>query len=88
MTALGGFLGDLEKSWGHLGWNVGHLGEVLEPLGDVLGAYKVVLGGSWAVLGRSWRLSRTILEAFLMIFAFLKQLMKIAKNLGKPMVFH
>ena len=71
-------------SWGS--W--GHLGEVLEPLGDVLGPYRVVLGGSWAVLGRSWRLSRTILEDFWMIFAFLKQLTKIAKNLGKPMVFH
>ena len=57
MGALGGVLDALERSWGHLEWN-------LEPLGDALGPYWVVLGGSWAVLGRSWMLSGTILEAF------------------------
>ena len=64
MDALGGILSVLERSWGHLGWNLGHLGRVLEPLGDVLGPSWDVLGGSCGVLGWPWRLPGTILEAF------------------------
>ena len=58
MSALDGVLEVLEKSWGHLGWNLGHLGNVLGTSGDVL-------GGFWGVLRRPWRLPETILEAFL-----------------------
>ena len=88
MGALGGILGVLERSWGHLGWNLEHLGRVLESLGHLLGPSWGVLGVSWECFGRSWRLPATILEAFLEDSVHLKQFMKIVKNLGKPMVFH
>ena len=85
MSALGIILGFLERSWGHLGWNLEHLGNIWGHLGPSWN----VLGASWKVFGRPWELPRAILEAFLIDFVLrLKQFMKIAKNLEKPMVFH
>ena len=81
-------MGVLERSWGHLGWNLGRLGRVLEPLGDILGPSWSVLGGSWRVLGGLGGFQKLSGKLFLRIFLFLKQFMEIAKNLGKPMVFH
>ncbi len=61
LSALGVVLEVLERSWGHLGWNLGHLGDVLGPSWGVLGV-------SWRVLGRPWRLPGAILEVFLKDF--------------------
>ena len=81
MGALAGVLGVLERSWGHLGWNLGILEgsrNVLETFGDHLGvsweALEGLLGGLGGFKGLFWKLFRRIL-------VFLKQFMKIVKNL-------
>ena len=48
-SALEDVLEVLERSWGHLAWNLRHLGRVLERL-------RGVLGGSWGAPGpHFWR---------------------------------
>ena len=83
MGALGGVLGLLVRSWGHLRCNLGHLRKVLEPLGVVLGPFWGVLGGSQGVLGRPWRLPGAILEAFLKDFRVSQAIYENSKRLGK-----
>ena len=88
---LGGFGGNLEASGAFLeafwsSWGI--LGGILGGTWGILEGFWSVLGGSWGVLGRPWRLPGTILEVFSKDFLLLKQYMKIAKNIGKPMVFH
>ena len=80
--------GRLDVSWMCLGHSWAHLGasgRVLEPSWGHLGAYRErlrrVMGSLGGVLGTFW-------EDFQRIFCHLEQHVKIAKNLGKPMVFH
>ena len=44
--------------------------------------------GFWKYWRKSWRLFGCLLGAFLEDFHHLEQNVKIAKNLGKPIVFH
>ena len=44
MGAFGGVLDILERSLGHLRWNLGHLGRVLERLGGIWGQFGELLG--------------------------------------------
>ncbi len=81
-------LGCLEQSWCVLGVSGMRLGCVLERLESILevswghlGHLETFLEGSWRVLEASWELSGGIL-------CHLEQYAKIAKNLGKPLVFH
>ena len=75
------------------------LGRICSVLWLCLGAPESVLEVSWGHLGASWEdLGRVLgslggsLAAFWMLFprilCFLEQNLKIAKNLGKPVVFH
>ena len=84
-------MGVLERSWGHLGWNLEHLGRVLGSLGDVLGPSWGVLGVSWEGFGRSWELPGTILEAFLEDFrapsAIYENSEKPRKTYGFSLIF-
>ena len=81
-------LGCLEQSWCVLGVSGMRLGCVLERLESILEVswailerLEVFLEGFWRVLEASWELSGSILCHF-------GQYAKIAKNLGKTMVFH
>ena len=88
LGALGGILGVLERSWGHLGWNL----EILEGFWTLLGTFWAHHGASWeslgSVLGGLGGFQRRLWKHFWRISVHLKQFMKIAKHLGKLMVFH
>ena len=75
---LGGILGGtwniLEGFWSLFDTFFANHGASWESLGKVLGGLGAFQGRFWK---HSWRIS-----------VHLKQFMKIAKNLGKPMVFH
>ena len=74
VVILSGTWSILEGFWNLLGTFWAHHGASWESLGSVLGG----LGGFQRRFWKhSWRIS-----------VHLKQFMKIAKNLGKPMVFH
>ena len=72
-SILGGTWSILGGTWGILVTFWGHLGASWESLGRVLGGLGGFQRPCWK---HSWRIS-----------VHLKQFMKIAKNLGKPMVF-
>ena len=76
-----------------------HLGYVWGVLRVRIGASGGVLEVSWGHLGTSWEGLGGVLgslggfvgafyKLFSRIFCHLEQYAKIAKNLGKPMVFH
>ena len=85
-------LGCLGLSWCISGVSGARLGYVLKRQG-------CVLEGSWSHLGASWQGLGGILgslggflgafwEHFRRIFCHLDEYVKIAKNVGKPIVFH
>ena len=92
---FGASLGSLGVSWAVLA----RLGCVRDVLWVRLGASEGILEASWGHLGASWEdlggvwvsLGSFLVpfwEYFWKIICHLKQNVKIAKNLGKPMVFH
>ena len=101
-TSKNRVLEGLGTSWESLGATWGHLGRswrCFGRLGEVLGASWVELGASWKGFGASWEALGGFLgglggfqgpfwKYFSRIFLLLKQYMKIAKNIEKPMVFH
>ena len=85
-------LGCLGQSWCVLGVSGMRLGCVLERLESVLEVSWGHLGASWEDLGGVLASLGGFLGAFWEYFrkflCHLEQYGKIAKNLGKPMVFH
>ena len=69
-----------------------HFGCVVVRLGCILEASWGHLGASWAGLGGFLASLGSFLgdlwEHFLRILCHLEQYAKVAKNIGKPMVFH
>ena len=61
------------------------LGAILKRLGAILGRLGRILEGFWVVLEAFWDHFGSIFGEF---SNHLDQYAKIAKNLGKPMVFH
>ena len=68
------------------------LGAILGGTWSLLETLWGHIGSSWEALGRFWEglgcFQGPFWKHFSMIFAFLKQFMKLVKNLGKPLVFH
>ena len=81
-------MGSLGAFWAHLVRAVGASWNARMRLGAILGRFGAILDR----LGRIWEGFGRVLEAFWehfwKIFCYLKQKVKIVKNLGKPIGFH
>ena len=79
-------------SWRGLGGILGGTWSILEGFWSLVGVFWAHHGASWeslgSVLGGLGGFQRPCWKHFWRISVHLKQFMKIAKNLGKPMVFH
>ena len=80
------------EAWRGLGGILGGIWSILEGFWKFLDAFCGNLSASWELVGGFLEglegFQRTFWKHFWMMFAFLEQYVKIARNLGNPSVFH